>query len=91
MGVGCFAHDITTRLKTEQALLSQNKRLSNIASLSSHQLRRPVASMLGLINIIDREDLHNPENKKIIDYLHIVSTEIDNTIRLIVDHTFTGG
>ena len=91
MGVGCFAHDITTRLKTEQALLSQNKRLNNIASLSSHELRRPVASMLGLINIIDREDPHNPENQKIIDYLHIVSTEIDNTIRLIVDHTFTGG
>jgi PAS domain S-box-containing protein len=90
MGVGCFARDITTRLKTEQALLSQNKRLRNIASLSSHELRRPVASMLGLLNIIDRENLSNPENKNIIDYLHIVSTEIDDAIHLIVDHTFTG-
>ena len=90
MGVGCFARDITIRLETEQALLSQNKRLRNIASFSSHELRRPVASMLGLLNIIDRENLSNPENKAIIDYLHIVSTEIDDAIHLIVDHTFTG-
>jgi PAS domain S-box-containing protein len=89
-GVGCFAHDISERLKTEQELLSQNKRMRNIASLSSHELRRPVASMLGLINIIDRENPNNPENKQIIDYLQIVSTEIDDVIRLIVDHTFTG-
>ncbi|MBB6129306.1 PAS domain-containing protein [Mucilaginibacter lappiensis] len=89
-GVGCFAHDISERLKTEQELLSQNKRMRNIASLSSHELRRPVASMLGLINIMDRENPNNPENKQIIDYLQIVSTEIDDVIRLIVDHTFTG-
>lgn len=89
-GVGCFAHDISERLKTEQELLSQNKRMRNIASLSSHELRRPVASMLGLINIMDRENPNNPENKQIMDYLHIVSTEIDDVIRLIVDHTFTG-
>jgi len=89
-GVGCFAHNITARLKTEQELLSQNKRMRNIASLSSHELRRPVASMLGLINIMDRENPNNPENKQIIDYLQIVSTEIDDVIRLIVDHTFTG-
>jgi hypothetical protein len=46
--------------------------------------------MLGLINIMDRENPNNPENKQIIDYLQIVSTEIDDVIRLIVDHTFTG-
>jgi PAS domain S-box-containing protein len=89
-GVGCFAHDISSRLKNEHELLSQNKRLRNIASLSSHELRRPVASMLGLINIIDRENLQNPENRLIIDYMHAVTTEIDQVIRLIVDHTFTG-
>jgi PAS domain S-box-containing protein len=90
MGAGCFARDISVRLKNEHELLSQNKRLRNIASLSSHELRRPVASMLGLIDIIDMENLQNPENRQVIDYLHIVSTEIDEVIRLIVDHTFTG-
>lgn len=90
MGVGCFARDITSRLKAEQELLRQNKRMFNIASLSSHELRRPVASMLGLMNIIDKENPENPDNRQIMDYLYTVSTEIDDVIRLIVDHTFTG-
>ena len=86
-GIG---QDVTNRLKTEQELLKQNKRITDMASLSSHELRRPVASMLGLINIIDRENPQNPENQQIIDYLHIVSTEIDEVIRTIVNSAFTG-
>ncbi|MEN0056839.1 MAG: PAS domain S-box protein [Mucilaginibacter sp.] len=86
-GIG---QDVTARLKTEQELLKQTKRISDMASFSSHELRRPVASMLGLINIMDMENPHNPENKQIMDYLQIVSTEIDEVIRTIVDSAFTG-
>jgi len=89
-GVGCFARDITLRLKTEREIMSQNDRLRQIASLSSHELRRPVASMLGLINIIDFEHFDNPENKVTIDYLLVVGKEIDQVIQQIVDNTFTG-
>jgi signal transduction histidine kinase len=88
VGVGCFARDITERLKTEEALIEQNERLKNIASLSSHELRRPVASMLGLLNIIDKENFSNPENQQIIEHLHTVGNEIDEVIRLIVNKTF---
>jgi signal transduction histidine kinase len=59
-----------------------------IASLTSHELRRPVASMLGLINIMDRENFFNPDNREIIEHLLTVSNEIDEVIRLIVDKTF---
>jgi hypothetical protein len=48
-----------------------------------------VASMLGLINIIDNENFSNPANKEIIGHLFTVCTEIDTVIRQIVDHTFT--
>jgi PAS domain S-box-containing protein len=88
VGVGCFARDITERLRTEEALIEQNERLKNIASLSSHELRRPVASMLGLLNIIDKENFSNPENQQIIEHLHTVGNEIDEVIRLIVNKTF---
>lgn len=88
IGVGCFARNITDRLKTEQALIEQNERLRNIASLSSHELRRPVASMLGLLNILDRENFSNPENEQIMDHLFTVTNEIDEVIRLIVNKTF---
>ena len=88
IGVGCFARNITERLKTEEALIEQNERLKNIASLSSHELRRPVASMIGLLNILDRENFSNPENEQIMDHLYTVTQEIDEVIRLIVNKTF---
>lgn len=88
-GIGCFARNITERLKTEKAIIDQNERLRHIASLTSHELRRPVASMLGLINIMDRVNFFNPDNKEIIDHLLTVGNEIDEVIRLIVDKTFT--
>jgi len=89
-GVGCFARNITTWLETEKAIVDQNERLRHIASLTSHELRRPVASMLGLINIMDRQNFFNPDNKEIIEHLLTVGNEIDQVIRLIVDKTFTG-
>ncbi|WP_413670349.1 PAS domain S-box protein [Mucilaginibacter sp. Mucisp86] len=87
IGAGCFGHNITERLKIQKELVSQNDRLRNIASLSSHELRRPVASMLGLIGLMDHEDFYNPENKEIIAHLFTVSAEIDTAIRLVVDST----
>ena len=85
-GVGL---DITEREKVNRAILDQNERLRNIASLSSHELRRPVATMLGLLNIFDRNNFFNPENREIMEHLLNVGTEIDDVIREIVQHTYT--
>jgi hypothetical protein len=87
--IGCFARNITGLVNTEKAIIDQNERLRNIASISSHELRRPVASLLGLINIIDREHFDSPDNKEIIDHLMTVGKEIDDVIRLIINKTFT--
>jgi len=87
-GIGCFARNITGLLKTEKAIIDQNERLRDIASLTSHELRRPVASMLGLLNIMDRVNFFNPDNKEVIEHLLTVGTEIDEVIRLIIDKSF---
>ncbi len=88
IGVGCFARDITDIMDTEAALIKQNEQLRNIASLSSHELRRPVASMLGLMNIMDRENFDNPDNAQIIEHMFTVTKEIDEVIHQIVNNTF---
>ena len=87
--IGCFARNITELVNTEKAIIDQNERLRNIASISSHELRRPVASLLGLINIIDKENFDSPDNKEIIGHLLTVGKEIDDVIRLIINKTFT--
>jgi PAS domain S-box-containing protein len=85
-GIG---RDITELVKTNRAIVEQNEKLQNIASISSHELRRPVATMLGLLNIFDRNNFYNPDNREVIEHLLEVGTEIDNVIREIVQHTFT--
>jgi hypothetical protein len=47
--------------------------------------------MMGLLNILDRENFSNPENEQIIEHLFTVSQEIDDVIRLIVNKTFIDG
>ncbi|MFI5157511.1 MAG: PAS domain S-box protein [Sphingobacteriales bacterium] len=89
-GIGCFSRNITERINTRKSIIDQNERLRNIASLSSHELRRPVTTMIGLINIIDRDNFDNPENIEIINHLLVVGNEIDDVIRLIVNKTFIG-
>ena len=88
VGVGCFAHDITESLKHQEEIIDQNERLKNIASLSSHELRRPVATLIGLISLIDKDDPANPENRQIHEHMATVSKELDDVIRLIVEKTF---
>ena len=89
-GIGCFSRNITERINNNKSIIDQNERLRNIASLSSHELRRPVATMLGLINIIDRENFNNPENLEIINHLLVTGNEIDDVIHQIVNKTFIG-
>jgi PAS domain S-box-containing protein len=45
--------DITPRKEKEERISRQNEILKNIAWMSSHELRRPVASILGLIELIN--------------------------------------
>lgn len=89
IGICCFARDITERLKTERAILDQNSKLRKIASLSSHELRRPVTTIMGLTYIFDSKNPNNPSNLEIMNHLRTATMELDNVIRQIVDKTFT--
>jgi GAF domain-containing protein len=73
--------------KNQDHVKDQNLRLQEIASISSHELRRPVATILGLISLFDRENTDNPLNREIISHLDITSHELDEVIHLIVEKT----
>jgi PAS domain S-box-containing protein len=68
-------------------LMDRNKRLQEIAAISSHEIRRPVATILGLVNLFDRIDLNNPMNKEIISHLDASAQELDTVIHTIVEKT----
>lgn len=79
--------DITHLKRAELKLKQQNEQLKEIANLQSHMVRRPVANVIGLINLLDQVQLDNPENKEVIKRLISSSQELDQTIQHIVRKT----
>lgn len=67
-------------------LKKQHQKLEEIARLQSHTIRRPLTSILGLIDIIDKNNL-NKENAKILEYLKESALELDMVIHEIVKNT----
>ena len=61
--------------------------LQEIASISSHEIRRPVATILGLTNLFDQNNLENPLNREIIDHIDLTAKELDTVIHRIVEKT----
>ena len=80
--------DITEQKNAQLEIIEQNKRLREIAQISSHEFRKPVASILGLVKLFDRENPDSKFNSEIIDYLDITANELDVVIHSIVKKTW---
>ncbi|OCX50645.1 hypothetical protein BEL04_23025 [Mucilaginibacter sp. PPCGB 2223] len=77
------AEDVTQRLLTEERLqqantelLRQNNLLREISWAQSHNVRRPLASILGLLNVIRISD-DASERELCINYIEISASELD--------------
>jgi len=73
--------------RNQDSIKEQNKMLQEIASISSHEIRRPVATILGLVNLFDRNNLDNPLNREIVGHLELTAQELDGVIHTIVEKT----
>jgi len=78
-----MAKDITKRLETEtqlqqanEELKRQNEILREISWSQSHNVRRPLASILGLLNVI-RISNNELEKELCINYIEISASELD--------------
>ncbi|HYG03730.1 MAG TPA: tetratricopeptide repeat protein [Chryseosolibacter sp.] len=66
--------------RTSQLSL-QNTRLAEFTFINAHKLRAPVASILGLINLMT--EVKESEKPEILTHLRKCSEELDNTIRTV--------
>jgi len=85
IGVSYNATDITDRKTHEKHIVAQNDSLKQIAYIQSHDLRRPVASILGLVEIFKSE--HYEATKAELIMLEDAAKELDERIRTIVELT----
>jgi PAS domain S-box-containing protein len=78
--------DMSALKEREIEIINQNNKLKEIAQINSHDLRRPVTSILGLISLLNNDNLTD-ENKVVIDYLQKATWELDQVIHTIVSKT----
>jgi len=71
----------------DEILKRQYEKLYEIAFLQSHQVRGPVATILGLINMFNFDNPNDPLNADLIRYLHEATTDLDRIIHVIVQKT----
>ncbi|MCC9135024.1 PAS domain S-box protein [Pontibacter silvestris] len=69
---------------TEQ-LIRQNQNLQQFAYIVSHNLRAPIANILGLTSIYDRAKAEAPMNQRVIDGLVKSAQLLDTTIQDLND------
>jgi PAS domain S-box-containing protein len=83
VGISYNATDITERKHNEKRILEQNSKLSTIAHIQSHELRRPVASILGFMNLFKYVGYKATKHELVM--MEKAVNELDDKIKEIVD------
>ncbi|UII32456.1 tetratricopeptide repeat protein [Fulvivirga ulvae] len=75
--------DLENKIRARtQILKDQNKLLAAYAHSNAHELRAPVASVMGLVNLLEKSNLKEGE-REIVDHLMKSTEELDAVIREI--------
>jgi len=92
-GVAFFSKDISSRLKAEKQLKTQNemlkkvnKELDSFVYSASHDLKAPLASVLGLINLV-REETDLKSRLKLYGMMERSIIRLDTFIKDIIDYS----
>ncbi len=85
-GVTINSSNIDESKRSELLIQAQNEQLLKIAHLQSHQIRGPVATILGLLQLLNKNSL-TKENAQLINYLEASAFKLDETIHRIVEAT----
>lgn len=82
--------NIDKQKRHEQQLLAQNEQLKEIAWINSHQVRRPLSNIIGLIGLVKDAADQQEDVRELVDLLAISSKELDSAVILINRQTLEG-
>jgi len=88
IGVLGIARDITERIRQMSMLEQQNEALKNISWMQSHEVRAPLANIMGLIGLLENNMAPTDEERTFI-YQEIINAAhiLDGIIHQIVEKT----
>lgn len=78
-----IANDITRQMQYIEAIEKQNDKLNRISFAQSHKVRSPLASIMGLTNLLNETVISTEEYHTILAQLTEACTKLDNVIREI--------
>ena len=83
-GVDIYFQDITEIKRQQKELKLKNQRLEEVAYFNSHELRRPVANIMGLYHLLHTADQTScTDIREIIDKIMVSCRDIDAVIQRI--------
>jgi PAS domain S-box-containing protein len=77
-------NDVTAKKNYEAEVTRQNEILRLIAWKQSHEVRRPVANILGVLNLLENKLSHAIDERELMRHLRLSANELDDIIRSIV-------
>jgi len=75
--------DIDKHVKQARQLEEQNKTLKEIAWINSHEIRRPVVSILSITGLFDKSNQDMHLNSQLMEWLHESTQQLDDIIHKI--------
>ncbi|WP_448698414.1 PAS domain S-box protein [Mucilaginibacter sp. AW1-3] len=86
-GYICNTTDVTLLKERELRITEQNEKLKEIAQINSHELRKPVASILGVMQLMNEEIIKDELNITILGHLKTLTEELDGITKRIINNT----
>ncbi|MBX7206586.1 MAG: hypothetical protein K1X81_14270 [Bacteroidia bacterium] len=65
-------------------LKKHSKVLSEISYMQAHQVRGPLSTLLGMIQLFRKDDLAHPDNILIMEHLEEITTKMDEAVKEVV-------
>jgi light-regulated signal transduction histidine kinase (bacteriophytochrome) len=87
IGVICIARDISETKNQFVQIQRQNEKLMEIAFIQSHNVRGPVASILGLASLFSHDPHEHKTNIEIIEKIKTAANDLDAIIKEVVGKT----
>lgn len=91
-GIVTNSRDVTERKKlTEkqnalrEKLVKNNQDLQQFSFITSHNLRAPVANLLGLLNLFNKENISDPFNEVLIEKFEDAANQLNNTLSDLIE------
>ena len=83
VGAACYSKDVSERYKHLKALENQNRYLTEIAWEQSHMVRAPLSNILGIVNLLNSDEVSdqlNSDTKELLELLIQSSEDLDKII-----------